>query len=165
MESTTEEEYKAPPKLVIEMLPTEESVSIFERIKNSFPSVKRKSSDGSSSTQSDVADRRDSIKSAISLSSIEHLDLSNRRASSASTFGSWKIILENFTDLYNWISGNHGTYGPLLSAASDQLLEPRKDKCPLTRCLSAREARMIKRSKSVKTIDIQPLSRSQHTIS
>ena len=83
----TNEADKAPPKLVIEMLPSDENISLFERIKNSFPSVKRKSSDGSSSTQSDADDRRDSIKSAISLSSMEHLDLSNRRASSASTFG------------------------------------------------------------------------------
>ena len=72
-----------PPKLVIEMLP-DENLSLFERIKNSFPSVKRKTSDGSTSAASDTEDRRDSIKSNFSFSSV---DLTNRRASSASTFG------------------------------------------------------------------------------
>ena len=76
-----------PPKLVIEMLPDEETLSLFERIKNSFQTtVKRKSSDGSNSTSSEIEDRRDSIKSSASLS-ISSVDLTNRRASSASTFG------------------------------------------------------------------------------
>merc|ERR1712073_182131 len=70
-----------PPKLVIEMLP-DENLSLFERIKNSFPSVKRETSDGSTSAASDTEDRRDSIKSNFSFSSV---DLTNRRASSAST--------------------------------------------------------------------------------
>ena len=73
----------SPPRLVIEMLP-DENLSLFERIVNSLPLVKRKTSDGSNSNASDSEDRRDSIKSAFSYSSI---DLSNRRASSASTFG------------------------------------------------------------------------------
>ena len=71
------------------MLPDEENLSLFERIKNSFQTtVKRKSSDGSNSTSSEIEDRRDSIKSSASLS-ISSVDLSNRRASSASTFGKW----------------------------------------------------------------------------
>ena len=80
--------HNLPPKLVIEMLPdVDENLSLFERIKNSFQTtVKRKSSDGSNSTSSEIEDRRDSIKSSASLS-ISSVDLSNRRASSASTFG------------------------------------------------------------------------------
>ena len=84
MGETAEPDKVAPPKLVVEMLPAEDNNSLFERIKNVFPLVKRKTSDGASSTQSDLDDRRDSLRSNISLSSI---DLSNRRASSASTFG------------------------------------------------------------------------------
>ena len=70
------------------MLPdVDENLSLFERIKNSFQTtVKRKSSDGSNSTSSEIEDRRDSIKSSVSLS-ISSVDLTNRRASSASTFG------------------------------------------------------------------------------
>ena len=80
--------HKLPPKLVIEMLPEEENLTLFERIKSSFQYGKRKSSDGSNSTSSEIEeDRRDSIRSSLSISSV---DLSNRRASSASTFGELK---------------------------------------------------------------------------
>lgn len=48
------------------------------------------------------------------------------------------------------LSGNHGTFGPPLSFTKDQVLEVRAEKCPLTRCLSAREARLRKRGKSQK---------------
>ena len=82
--------HKLPPKLVIEMLPEEENLTLFERIKSSFQYVKRKSSDGSNSTSSEIEeDRRDSIRSSLSISSV---DLSNRRASSASTFGELKQL-------------------------------------------------------------------------
>ena len=85
---SAENRQNLPPKLVIEMLPdVDENLSLFERIKNSFQTtVKRKSSDGSNSTSSEIEDRRDSIKSSASLS-ISSVDLTNRRASSASTFG------------------------------------------------------------------------------
>ena len=87
--------HKLPPKLVIEMLPEEENLSLFERIKSSFQYVKRKSSDGSNSTSSEIEeDRRDSIRSSLSISSV---DLSNRRASSASTFGELKQLLTSST--------------------------------------------------------------------
>ena len=150
-----------PPRLVIEMLPPDENLSLFERIVNSLPLVKRKSSDGSSSNASDSDDRRDSIKSAFSYSSI---DLSNRRASSASTFGS-RTQNKNYFSSYYQI-GNHGTYGPVLSTTDRFLgIESKNEKCPLTRCLSAREARMIKKSKSVKQIDFTNYKRNQQSIS
>ena len=126
--------HKLPPKLVIEMLPEEENLSLFERIKSSFQYVKRKSSDGSNSTSSEIEeDRRDSIRSSLSISSV---DLSNRRASSASTFGELKLT--TLTSQQH-LTGNHGTFGPAAFSSSSSLMEAgRKEQCPLTRCLSAR---------------------------
>ena len=98
-----------------------ESLSIFERIRRSFPSTKRKSSD--SSTGSD--DRRESLRSTSSLGS----GLDSRRASSASTFG------------------NHGTMAPQISIEDDSV-GPKKERCPLSRCLLSREARIRKKSLS-----------------
>ena len=63
----------------------EENLSFFEKIKKSFPSVKRKASDGSNSVSSEDDTRRDSLQSNLSLPA--GLDLSRRRPSSASTFG------------------------------------------------------------------------------
>ena len=63
----------------------EENLSFFEKIKKSFPSVKRKASDGSNSASSEDDTRRDSLQSNLSLPA--GLDLSRRRPSSASTFG------------------------------------------------------------------------------
>ena len=63
--------------------------------------------------------------------------------------------------------GNHGTFGPVFSSTSDLMLEPgRKEKCPLTRCLSAREARMVKRSKSTRALEVTHFARpsEQHGI-
>ena len=64
------------------------------------------------------------------------------------------------------IIGNHGTFGPVFSSTSDLTLEVRKEKCPLTRCLSAREARMVKRSKSTRTMQVNHFARpsEQHGI-
>ena len=63
----------------------EENLSFFDKIKASFPSVKRKASDGSNSASSEDDTRRDSLQSNLSLPA--GLDLSRRRPSSASTFG------------------------------------------------------------------------------
>lgn len=63
---------------------TEENLSFFDKIKKSFPSVKRKASDGSNSASSEDEARRDSLQSTFSLP--VGVDLS-RRPSSASTFG------------------------------------------------------------------------------
>ena len=62
----------------------EENLSFFDKIKKSFPSVKRKASDGSNSASSEDEARRDSLQSTFSLP--VGVDLS-RRPSSASTFG------------------------------------------------------------------------------
>ena len=99
-----------------------ESLSIFDRIRRSFPSVKRKSSN--SSTGSD--DRRESLRSTSSLGS----GLDSRRASSASMFG------------------NHGTMAPQISIEDDDANGPKKERCPLSRCLMSREARIRKKSMS-----------------
>ena len=160
--------HNLPPKLVIEMLPDEEeNLSLFERIKNSITTtVKRKSSDGSNSTSSESEDRRDSIKSSASLS-ISSVDLSNRRASSASTFGNEPTTCYLTDLLYSTFAGNHGTFGPVFSSTSDLMVDPgRREKCPLTRCLSAREARMVKRSKSTRALEVNHFARpsEQHRI-
>ena len=63
------------------------------------------------------------------------------------------------------LPGNHGTFGPVLTGASDTMSGGqggKSDKCPLVRCLSAREARMVKRSKSFKHMDLSFL-RKQRT--
>ena len=62
----------------------EENLSFFEKIKKSFPSVKRKASDGSNSASSEDESRRDSLQSTFSLPVGVGL---TRRPSSASTFG------------------------------------------------------------------------------
>ena len=62
----------------------DENLSFFEKIKKSFPSVKRKASDGSNSASSEDESRRDSLQSTFSLP--VGVDLT-RRPSSASTFG------------------------------------------------------------------------------
>ena len=66
----------------------EENLSFFDKIKKSFPSVKRKASDGSNSSSSEDDNRRDSLQSNLSLPA--GLDLSRRRPSSSSTFGEKK---------------------------------------------------------------------------
>ena len=96
------------------------NLSIFEKICRAFPSVKRKSSDSSTGSE----DRRESLRSTSSLGS----GLNSRRSSTTSTFG------------------NHGTMVPHITVEDQP--EPsghKKERCPLSRCLQSREARIRKK--------------------
>ena len=80
----------------------EENLSFFDKIKKSFPSVKRKASDGSNSASSEDDTRRDSLQSNLSLPA--GLDLSRRRPSSSSTFGEKKTISEEQVSYIVWLN-------------------------------------------------------------
>ena len=87
-----------------------ENLSIFEKIKKTFPTTSRKTSD---SSEGSSEERRDSLRSSCSWGGAAE----SRRGSGVSTFG------------------NHGIFGPLLGL--EETPEPKREKCLLSRRWSA----------------------------